>query len=517
MLGFEITPTQRVIAVTCVMSLGAGLFGADTGSIGSITTMPKFEEQFGVLTPLLQGIVVAIILVPSAVTGIMAGSVSDKLSRKRTISLGAFIFAIGSAISAGSPTLACLLVGRCVAGTGEGLFLGCTGVYLCEISPKHIRGKCMLIFQLFTTGAIAAAFFICYGTVNIYTSLSWRFPFALQTLTALILTVLAPMMPYSPRWLMSKGRRDEAEKVLDLLLGTNDPADRKELLATGAGVIVGSKRAAFLEIWSKGVRGRTALGAFLNVFQQLAGIDFVLFFAPLLFSQAGLDAQTSSFLASGVTGLVLTAMTICGYFYIDRIGRRPLFIGGGIAVSCTLYVIGAMYASGAAHTSVGKWVVIAFIELFALAFSGSWSMTVRLYSSEIQPSRTRAAATGFGQGVNQLANFIVALTAPEFLARSAYGPYFLYGAFTTFATFVAYIYMFETKGHSLETIDKTFEDSPYAIKWPAIFRTGQHANELRARKNSRSNSQQLPGETREEFRAHLSEIELKAIQEEMSN
>lgn len=130
----------------------------------------------------------------------------------------------------------------------------------------------MLMFQLFTTIGVASGFFICYGTVKIPSSLSWRLPFALQTLTALTLTALAPFQPYSPRWLLSKGRRQEAEAVLDLLLEPNsDPADRKELLALGPPVM-GSKRAAFFEMWKKGVRGRTALGLVLNVGQQLAGM-----------------------------------------------------------------------------------------------------------------------------------------------------------------------------------------------------------------------------------------------------
>jgi len=152
--------------------------------------------------------------------------------------------------------------------------VSCAGLsWFCSRTSPPARLGAARISRLLQTSALTSLHLpFVDGTVNIYTSLSWRFPFALQALTALVLTVLAPLMPYSPRWLMSKGRRDEAEKVLDLLLGTNDPADRKELLATGAGVIVGSKRAAFLEIWSKGVRGRTALGAFMNVFQQLAGM-----------------------------------------------------------------------------------------------------------------------------------------------------------------------------------------------------------------------------------------------------
>lgn len=152
--------------------------------------MTQFQDVFGVLSPLIRGVVVAvrlapfphlpclpfflylahtwlsqIILVPSGVTGVLAGTVSDKLSRKYTISLGSAIFAVGSAISAASKTsLGVLILGRCIAGTGEGLFLGCLGVYLCEISPRHLRSQMLLLQQLVCTGGIAFAFFFCFGT-----------------------------------------------------------------------------------------------------------------------------------------------------------------------------------------------------------------------------------------------------------------------------------------------------------------------------------------------------------------
>lgn len=202
----------------------------------------------------------------------------------------------------------------------------------CEVSPKHLRGKMIVIVQLMTTGAIAFGFFCCYGSVNIPSSISWRLPFIIQTITATSIAATTPFLPYSPRWLVSKGRRNEAEEVLDSVLGveTKGSEERLEMFAIGP---AGGK-SSFWAIFEKGrfppihnmprfkttrayvhfpipgVRGRTALGAFLNVFQQLSGIDFVLFFAPLLFAQAGLNAHTAAFLASGVTGLVLLATVI---------------------------------------------------------------------------------------------------------------------------------------------------------------------------------------------------------------
>lgn len=153
-------------------------------------------------------------------TGVLAGTVSDRLSRKYTISLGSAIFAVGSAISAASKTsLGVLILGRCIAGTGEGLFLGCLGVYLCEIAPRHLRSQMLLIQQLICTGGVALGFFVCYGrslpfvalrtsadflltttgSAKIDGTMAWRFPFVLQTVTATAVAILAPFQPYSAR------------------------------------------------------------------------------------------------------------------------------------------------------------------------------------------------------------------------------------------------------------------------------------------------------------------------------
>ncbi|KAM0754822.1 general substrate transporter [Meredithblackwellia eburnea MCA 4105] len=479
----SLSPTLRVWAIGIFVSISGALFGGDTGSIGSITEMPQFTRHFGQLSEVMRGFVVAVILVPSALTGLLAGSVSDRISRKKTISLGCAIFAIGSALSAGAPNLATLIVGRSIAGSGEGFFLSASTVYLCEISPKHSRGKLICTYQIFITTAIALGFFVVYGTINIASSYSWRLPFILSTITAATVAVGAPFLPYSPRWLMMHGRKPEAELVLNLVTGPEDEEERKELLSVPH---VQGQKVAWVDIFAKGVRGRTLLGAFLNVFQQLSGIDFVLFYAPLIFSQAGLDPSTSSFIASGVTGILLAVMSALGSFYVDKIGRRPLIIYGGMSVATCHLCIGSLYASGGAYTKVGKWAVIVLIELFAITFAGSWALCTRLYSSEIQPSRTRSAASSFGQGANQLVNTVVALTSPAFLAKSSYGPYYLYGGLMAFGTAIAFLYMPETIGKTLESIEETFQGSAVAVAWPSIVL--RETENLRQRRPSRRRS-----------------------------
>ncbi|GAA6001434.1 hypothetical protein JCM10207_006665 [Rhodosporidiobolus poonsookiae] len=504
--------TLRVTGVSLLMNVGAGLFGFDTGSIGAITTMEEFERTFGggKLGELLRGVIVSLILITSGVTGVLAGTVSDKLSRKWTISLGAAIFAIGSAISAGAVTsLGVLMLGRCIAGLGEGLFLSILAVYVSECSPKHLRAQMILIHQLFIAGGVAMGFFVCYGTARIPGSMAWRTPFVLQTASACILAVAAPLMPYSPRWLLSKGRRDEAIQVIDYFVAPEHVNERSELLAIPPGAKL-SQWQAMKDIWSPDVRRRTLIGIAVNVFQQLSGIDFVLFFAPLLFQQAGLDPSTSSFIASGVTGLVLVACCMIGYTYIHKVGRRTIWLNGGTAVATCLYVLGALYATGGAGTPVGKWMCLVFIELFAAFYTLSWAMITTLYSSETQPARTRAAATAFGRGMNQLVNFAVALSGPYFLQESSYGPYLTYGTFTAVGVIFGFFFMPEVAGRSLEGIDETFQGSPIAVKMPRFLRSAR-ARQTRQRRSSRSGSATLPGETRADIRRMA--VELSTIGE----
>ncbi|GAA5917842.1 hypothetical protein JCM6882_000838 [Rhodosporidiobolus microsporus] len=507
--------TWRVVRTVAVASLAGFCFGYDTGSVGALTTMDSFYAEFGHISETLRGVIVAIILLPSAMSGVFAGNISDRLSRKRAIALGGYIFCTGQAISCVTfKHLGILAMGRIIAGLGEGVFLGTLNTYVAEISPKHLRGRMMLMTQTFICIGVTAGFFVCYGSAKILhpSSLAWRLPFAISSFVALVMSILAPFLPYSPRWLLLHNRRAEAEAVLEKLVGTGPAAEieKRELLAVSdqqmaAKTTGGSKRAAFKQIWAPDVRWRTSLGAAVNAFQMLTGVDLILFYAPLLFTQAGLDPDSASFIASGVTGIVLIVSTFITATFIDRVGRRPIYIGGGMLVSITLFVIGSMYASGAAKTEAGKWTVIVFIFLFVFTFGTTMASATRLYSSEIQPSRTRAAASSFSQATNQITNFAVAVSGPVFLEKSDYGPYMCYGALTAFGMVLAFFFMIETKGHSLEAIDDLFSSTsiPLAVPLPdfLVSRSSPLANarlavtskvkEHRQRRESRANSQSL--------------------------
>lgn len=181
-------------------------------------------------------------------------------------------------------------------------------------------------------------------------------------------------------------------------------------------------------------------------------------YAPLLFTQAGLTSSESSFLASGVSGIVIFAVTIPALIFADKWGRRPSTIYGGIGIASVMFLMGGLYAGNAVHQSsgAGRWVIIVSIYVYAAIFCVSWAVGMRTSVAESQPQRTRASATSLAYGGNWVTNFLVALTTPILLARSTYAAYFLFGGCTLLTALVCFMFMPETMGLSLDQIEDVF-------------------------------------------------------------
>ncbi|KAI1210210.1 general substrate transporter [Annulohypoxylon truncatum] len=473
-------PSGYILA-SVLCSLGGFLFGIDTGIIGPVTVMNDFTKYAGNPSPTIHGLIVSSILIPAAISSFFAGRVADALGRPLGIAIGSFIFGTGAALEGASVHIAMFIVGRVVEGIGEGLYLSMMVVYICEISPPRYRGALTTAPQLLTTLGLVTGFFTCYGTANMQSSFSWRLPFILLAAYSGAFSASVLMwLPPSPRWLTLHGKTQEASAAWDKL-GVA-AADREKILdqydatvvenaipdASGnisAGHVASttiavpkSKKAEMLDVLSSDARPRLILAVFLMGMQQLSGIDGVLYYAPLLFQQAGLSSNESTFLASGVSAILIFGVTIPATIFADRWGRRLNTILGGLGMTLTMFLMGALYASSSVHagTGAGRWVVIVCIYAFAVIYCVSWAVGIKVYAAEIQPQRTRASATSIAHGSNWLSNFLVALVTPTLLAKTSYGAYFLFGGCTLLTAAVCWVFMPETRGMSLGEIDEAF-------------------------------------------------------------
>ncbi|KAJ9246659.1 hypothetical protein DTO207G8_8716 [Paecilomyces variotii] len=429
----------RYVIASITVACAAMLFGLDTGCIGPVTTMPEFLGSFGQFSSTIHGAIVSTILITASVTSFFAGHLSEILGRERAVIVGTTVFSFGAAIEAGATSLGMFVGGRAVKGVGEGFFLSTLTVYICEVSPA----------------------------MRIASSVSWRLPSAIQSALAAILAAACSTLPPSPRWLVNKRRYTEAYDAMDKLGLPRGELELDSAILSPSSTsssltdIETMKTNRFAEVFTKPYWKQTVIGMFMMVMCQFSGIDGVLYYAPTLFKQAGLSSTSSSFLASGITGILGVVVTIPASLLADRWNRCTSLIAGGLAIGACMVVIGSLYASNSVHPSsgAGRWVVIISIYLYTIFFGISWGVTIKIYSTEVQPARTRAAASSLGQGVNWVANFLVAFTTPIFLAHSSCGAYYFFGSWNLLTALVCVFFMPETKGRSLEKIEASFHQS----------------------------------------------------------
>ncbi|KAF2665645.1 general substrate transporter [Microthyrium microscopicum] len=452
------------------VALGGLLNGLDTGCIGPITTMPEFEAVMGKLSPGLLGFTVSLIMLTGAVPSVFAGYFADKLGRLKVIGVGATLFLVGAILQGASSKLATFLCGRAIAGLGEGVFLSNITVYISEIAPSVRRGPLASMPQFLATTGVCLGYFICYGTTLVTNQFSWRAPYIVQSAVAVMLMACCIVLPESPRWLVGKGRKEEAIASIKKLGVSMAEAEHDFLGSQNQEATSLSLWHSFSLLFRRGYRARTILALFLLGMVQLSGIDGVLYYAPILFAQAGLPSTTSSFLASGLSAILMLLISIPAWLLADKWNRRTSAISGGLGLSFCMLTIGTLYASNAVHPQgAARWVVIILVFVFGMTFCATWAIVGKIYASEIQPANTRAAANCVAVGLGFFTNFLVAILTPLFLAKSAFGAYFLFGFLALGTVSVLAAYMPETRGRSLENIQEAFH-RPVAAGWPSQLR-----------------------------------------------
>ncbi|PWN34141.1 general substrate transporter [Meira miltonrushii] len=487
-------PQARLIMIGAIVSISGLLYGLDTGSIGPVTEMDQFYKTIGFIpSPALHGFFVASILLSASISSLCSGFVADKISRRFGVFTGAVIFTIGATISASCSAFPALIVARLITGIGAGQMIAVASIYLIEIATSETRGKLACMIQFCIAIGIMTGYFITYATQRISSSLSWRLPFIVQASTSALLALLIiAFVPFSPRWQAQHHGEQAALDTLrkirlpdfettsrsgnETLQSLQESQLQKEILEIRAAITEaricrnsarrGSSAGAssYKELFHRRYRKRTALGIFLMSAQQLSGVDVVLYFAPVVFSSL-FSSQTASFLASGVSGIILVVSTIPAQIYVDRWGRKPMMVGGGISMAACFLIIGSLFAKFASieNNTVrlaqgpARWVVVVLIYLFLAIFSMTWAVVCRIYAAEVMPTRLRSKAAAGQQLANWTTNFVVALTAPSFLRATPSGPYFFFSACIAFTTLICFKFMIETKGRSLEQIDNLFD------------------------------------------------------------
>lgn len=394
-------------------------YSLDTGNIGPVTTMPAFRKTFGDFSPTVHGVVVSSVLISGAFTALIAGILGHRFGQVRIFAIGSFIYGVGAAIQSSATSLGAFIVGRLIQGIGEGLFVSNVWVQVSEMSPTRVRGTLTALPQFTIVLGLVCGFFICYGTSRLgaSTTLSWRLPLVVSSALGFLLSGTYWFVPASPRWLLARGRFTEARDVL-IRLGF-DEVEREKLLEESMTQVQAHNPhdvaiwqefkqtfAGFREAFSAPFRARTIFGCFIMGMQQLAGIDGVFYYAPILFEKAGLSGEQASFLASGVSALAILGITIPATFLADKWGRRTSSLLGGVLITTLMLLMGSLYAADKVHADrgAGKWVVIVSIYLFAIVFNGTWAIGFRIFLIESLPRKTRSSASSLAQSANWVCN-----------------------------------------------------------------------------------------------------------------
>ncbi|SEE06110.1 MFS transporter, SP family, sugar:H+ symporter [Arthrobacter alpinus] len=470
------TPIPRkVIGLAVAGAVGGFLFGFDSSVVNG--AVDALQDDF-VLGDAVTGFAVAVALLGCAVGAYMAGRIADARGRIPAMKIGGVLFLVSALGTGFAFGVYDLIFWRLVGGLGIGLASVIAPAYISEISPRKHRGRLASLQQLAITIGIFAALLSDALFANaaggaaqeLWFGLpAWRWMFLAAAVPAVAYFLIALKLPESPRYLVLKGKEDEAAKVFKTIAPNEDAeisineildAVHADKLAARQGSLRGKRFGLMPVVW---------IGIILSMLQQFVGINVIFYYSTTLWKAVGFQ-EKDSLTISVVTAIVNILVTLVAIALVDKIGRRPILLVGSIGMALSLGTMALAFSAatgtGSEISLQGAWGPVALVaaNVFVVSFGASWGPLVWVLLGEIFPSRIRARALGLAAAAQWIANFAITLTFPSMAAASLPLTYGMYALFAVASFFFVMFKIPETNGMSLEQAETLFDQKPKAAK-----------------------------------------------------
>ncbi|KAM0330760.1 hypothetical protein ACHAQA_003714 [Verticillium albo-atrum] len=428
------------------------LFGYDQGVMGGILTLRIFLDQFPEIDPdtaanaaesssraTHQGISIASYNLGCFFGAILAIFIGNPLGRKRMIILGTAIMVVGAALQASAFGIAHLIVGRIITGLGNGINTSTVPTWQSETSSSHKRGKMVMFEGSLITAGIMISYWIDLGFSFAPGSVAWRFPLAFQIFFCLLILATVWKLPESPRWLMLKGRENDAREVISALADL--PMDHQ-----------------FVENEFVSIKETVA------EMSKISGINLITYYAAVIYSGLGMSPFMSRLLAA-LNGTEYFLASLPPIWLVERVGRRKLMLFGAAGQAATMAILtGVNSQDGTGFKITG----IVFLFIFNTFFAIGWLGMTWLYPAEIVPLRIRAPANGFSTSANWIWNFMVVMITPVSFNDIGHYTYLIFAVINAIIVPVVYFFYPETAYRSLEEMDVIFQKAKGAAGWFSV-------------------------------------------------
>lgn len=445
------TSSAFVVKVSLVAALGGLLFGYDTAVIAGV--IGYLQKRFE-LSPIMTGWAASSAIWGCAFGAMAAGYLSDRFGRKKVLIVTAILFIISSIGAMVPRNLAEFLVARFIGGLGIGAASMLSPLYISEIAPSRNRGRLVSLYQLAIVIGINLIYFVnliiaSFGDETWNVEVGWRYMLGSGTIPAVLFLVLLFIVPESPRWLVKKGKYNDALDTLEKVNGTEEGKNVLNEIKESLGQEVGT----LSDLFSRRLRPALVIGVVLALFSQITGINAIIYYAPEIFKGIGF-ASESAFMQTVLIGAINTIFTFVALWLIDKTGRKTLLQWGVAGMIVCLLGVGLCFHFNLTN---GPWLIL-FILAYIACFASSLGPIPWVLLSEIFPTRTRGIAMSFCTVVLWVGVLAVTQFTPVLLQRAG-------GAYTFWLFMINAIILLwfvwkrtpETKQRTLEEIEQSWK------------------------------------------------------------